>query len=85
MRVPDHIHLRPDAIGCGACLPAAFLERGGRWLALHGTNSILRFTDDGRVDVPDERPDVMELLGTQFKAHPPSDHFAWRWWTMPIL
>ena len=52
-----------------------FLERGGRWLALHGTNSILRFTDDGRVDCPDERPDVMELLGTQFKAHPPIGPF----------
>lgn len=52
-----------------------FLERGGRWLALHGTNSILRFTDDGRVDCPDERPDVMELLGTQFQAHPPIGPF----------
>lgn len=49
----------------------AFLERGGRWLALHGTNSILRFTEDGRVDCPDDRPDVMELLGTRFLAHPP--------------
>ena len=47
-----------------------FVEAGGRWLALHGTNSILRFTDGG-VDSPDERPDVMEILGTQFKAHPP--------------
>ena len=48
----------------------AWLERGGKWLALHGTNSILRFTDQG-VATPEERPDVMELLGTQFKAHPP--------------
>ncbi len=48
----------------------AFLEAGGRWLALHGTNSILRFTDAG-VDSPEERPDVMDMLGTQFKAHPP--------------
>ncbi len=47
-----------------------FLEGGGRWLALHGTNSILRFTDAG-VDSPEERPDVMDMLGTQFKAHPP--------------
>lgn len=47
-----------------------FLEGGGRWLALHGTNSILRFTDAG-VDSPEERPDVMEMLGSQFKAHPP--------------
>ena len=52
----------------------AFLEGGGRWLALHGTNSILRFTDAG-VDAPDERPDVMEILGTQFKAHPPIGTF----------
>ena len=48
----------------------AFLEAGGRWLALHGTNSILRFTDAG-VDTPEDRPDVMEMLGSQFKAHPP--------------
>ena len=47
-----------------------FLEHGGRWLALHGTNSILRFTEAG-VATPDDRPDVMALLGTQFKAHPP--------------
>lgn len=51
-----------------------FLESGGRWLALHGTNAILRFTDAG-VDCPDERPDVMEILGTQFKAHPPIGPF----------
>lgn len=49
----------------------AWLENGGRWLALHGTNSILRFLDSGLVDAPDERPDVMALLGTQFVAHPP--------------
>lgn len=48
----------------------AWLEGGGKWLALHGTNSILRFTDQG-VATPEERPDVMEMLGTQFKAHPP--------------
>ncbi len=48
----------------------AWLEAGGHWLALHGTNAILRFTDEG-VNTPEERPDVMELLGTQFKAHPP--------------
>jgi uncharacterized protein len=53
----------------------AFLERGGRWFALHGTNSILRFLENGLVDTPEERPDVMELLGTQFKAHPPIGPF----------
>ena len=52
----------------------AFLDRGGRWLALHGTNSILRFTDAG-VDCPEERDDVMDILGTQFKAHPPIGPF----------
>ncbi len=24
-----------------------FLDRGGRWIALHGTNSIIRFAADG--------------------------------------
>lgn len=52
-----------------------WLERGGKWLALHGTNSILRFIEEG-VDTPDERPDVMSILGTQFKAHPPIGTFT---------
>ncbi len=52
----------------------AWLEAGGKWLALHGTNSILVFTEGG-VDAPDSRPDVMEMLGTQFKAHPPIGPF----------
>ena len=52
----------------------AWLENGGKWLALHGTNSILRFEDAG-VATPDLRPDVMEVLGTQFKAHPPIGPF----------
>jgi type 1 glutamine amidotransferase len=53
----------------------AWLERGGKWMALHGTNAILVFTPEGLVDTPDARPDVMELLGTQFLAHPPIDKF----------
>jgi uncharacterized protein len=52
----------------------AFLEGGGKWLALHGSNSVLRFTEGG-VATPNERPDVMEILGTQFKAHPPIGPF----------
>ena len=52
-----------------------WVEKGGKWLALHGTNSILKFTDGG-VDTPDDRPDVMEMLGTQFKAHPPIGTFT---------
>jgi type 1 glutamine amidotransferase len=50
---------------------AAFLERGGRWLALHGTNSLLRFLENGTVATPDDAPGFMELLGTRFAAHPP--------------
>ena len=52
-----------------------WLEGGGKWLALHGTNSILVFTESGAVDTPNDRGDVMEILGTQFKAHPPIGSF----------
>jgi len=52
-----------------------WVEKGGRWYALHGTNSILRFLESGLVDTPDERPDVMAMLGTQFVAHPPIGPF----------
>lgn len=48
-----------------------FIERGGRWLALHGTNSILKLQQDGLAATPDEAPALMELLGSQFAAHPP--------------
>ena len=48
-----------------------FLNSGKKWFALHGTNSILRFLDDGRVDCPDEAPLFMQMLGSQFAAHPP--------------
>jgi type 1 glutamine amidotransferase len=49
----------------------AFLDRGGRWYALHGTNSILRFLGDGRVDSPRWAPLFMQTLGSMFIAHPP--------------
>lgn len=65
--------LMPDANEAQAI--RAWLEAGGKWLALHGTNSILVFTADGLVDTPEDRPDVMALLGTQFKAHPPIGPF----------
>jgi len=48
-----------------------FLERGGRWYALHGTNSILRWLSDGRVDSPRWAPAFMQTLGSMFIAHPP--------------
>lgn len=53
----------------------AYVAGGGKWLALHGTNSILRFLEDGRVDAPNEAPEFMDLLGTQFVAHPPIGPF----------
>jgi type 1 glutamine amidotransferase len=49
----------------------SWVEAGGRWYALHGTNSILRFLDGGRVDSPDWAPHFMETLGAMFIAHPP--------------
>lgn len=61
--------LLPDAAETAAL--EAFLRRGGRWLALHGTNSVLRFADDGVVETPDENPAFSALVGTRFAGHPP--------------
>jgi type 1 glutamine amidotransferase len=61
--------LIPDADQTAAL--AAFLARGGRWLALHGTNSVLRFGADGVVETPDIAPEFTGLLGTRFAGHPP--------------
>ena len=47
------------------------MRSGGKWFALHGTNSILRFLEDGRVDAPRENEPFMELMGSQFLSHPP--------------
>ena len=49
----------------------AWLERGGRWYALHGTNSVLRLLEDGLWDAPRWAPLMMDLLGSQFISHPP--------------
>ncbi|WP_150302647.1 ThuA domain-containing protein [Pseudomonas saliphila] len=55
-----------------------WLEQGGRWYALHGTNSILRFLDNGLVDTPDWASHFMETLGSQFASHPPIGPFTVR-------
>lgn len=68
--------LIPSSEEAGAL--GAFLERGGRWLALHGTNSILRFDEAGKVTTPDEAPELMTLLGTRFTGHPPISPFKVR-------
>lgn len=69
-----------DLVPGEAELPAlrAFLEKGGRWIALHGTNSIIRFAADGKALTPNEAPEFMELLGTRFLGHPPIEPFAVR-------
>ncbi len=47
-----------------------WVEGGGRWFALHGTNSALDFTPDG-VASPRVFPMWAETLGSQFVTHPP--------------
>ena len=48
-----------------------FLEAGGKWLALHGTNSLLAQNETGRWYAPEDGAGLMALLGSQFAAHPP--------------
>lgn len=48
-----------------------FLGAGRRWIALHGTNSILRFLKGRGWEAPRRAPRFMQLLGSQFMAHPP--------------
>jgi type 1 glutamine amidotransferase len=49
---------------------ADFVSRGGRWLALHGTNAVLEMLAHG-VETPRSHPTLMQTLGSQFLAHPP--------------
>jgi type 1 glutamine amidotransferase len=53
----------------------AWLARGGRWYALHGTSSILRLLDNGLWDAPRWAPLFMDLLGSQFVSHPPIEPY----------
>ncbi len=51
-----------------------WVQQGGRWLALHGTNSALDLPDQlgvGTVDSPRVFPLWADTLGSQFVAHPP--------------
>lgn len=54
----------------------AFLERGGKWIALHGTNAILDFLADGRIGVAAGHDAFMDMVGTRFLAHPPIGPFT---------
>jgi type 1 glutamine amidotransferase len=57
----------------------AWLEGGGRWHALHGSNTILRYlsgrigdaADPLRFDTPDLAPHFAGTLGGLFVSHPP--------------
>lgn len=53
-----------------------FLHSGKKWFALHGTNSILEFLEDGRVSTPRKAPEFMAMLGSQFIAHPPIQEYT---------
>jgi type 1 glutamine amidotransferase len=48
-----------------------WVEGGGRWVALHGTNAALDNVGKGKVESPRAFPDWVDLLGSQFIAHPP--------------
>jgi hypothetical protein len=48
-----------------------WLTAGGRWYALHGTNSVLRLLANGQWDAPRWAPLFMDLVGSQFISHPP--------------
>jgi type 1 glutamine amidotransferase len=57
-----------------------FMHGGGKWFALHGTNSILEFLapdaeGNFRVDCPEHNLPFMEILGSQFVSHPPIQEY----------
>lgn len=49
----------------------SWVEGGGRWLALHGTNSALDLPRPNGVESPRCFPLWAQTLGSQFVAHPP--------------
>ncbi len=48
-----------------------WVESGGRWVALHGTNAALDNVGKGLVEAPRCFPSWADTLGSQFIAHPP--------------
>lgn len=49
----------------------SWVESGGRWVALHGTNAALDLPRPNGVESPRCFPVWAETLGSQFVAHPP--------------
>jgi len=67
--------LRPDA-GQQAAL-SEFVARGGRWLALHGTNAAIDPPGADRLfSTPRVLGQVAEVLGSQFLGHPPIEPYT---------
>ena len=63
-------NVRPDAEQQRALVD--YVERGGRWLALHGTSSAIDPPDEtGTFRTPRVLGEVATVLGNQFLAHPP--------------
>ncbi|MFT5314144.1 MAG: type 1 glutamine amidotransferase, partial [Paraglaciecola sp.] len=62
----------PDAAQSQAI--KVWLSSGKKWYALHGTNSICQFLsfDPVCVSTPRDAPELMDMLGSQFLAHPPT-------------
>ena len=48
-----------------------WVEAGGRWVALHGTNAALDLPRPNGVEAPRCFPHWVQTLGSQFIAHPP--------------
>ena len=56
----------------GATRLRDWVATGHRWFALHGTNSILRWSKPNKAwEAPRNVPTLMQTLGSQFLAHPP--------------
>jgi type 1 glutamine amidotransferase len=58
----------------------SYMHQGGKWFALHGTNSILEFLapdaeGNPQVDCPERNTPFMKILGSQFMAHPPIQEY----------
>jgi len=52
-----------------------YVAGGRRWLALHGTNSVLRYVKGRGWEAPRDAATFMETLGSQFVAHPPIEPY----------
>ncbi len=65
----------PDATG--QSMLKSFVAKGGKWFALHATNSVLDWIthDPPLLRAPRDNVDFMEVLGSQFLAHPPVEPY----------